>query len=70
MRPVTKWNMVVNRAEDVPLAFRDAFKQITTGRPGAAHIALPFDVQNGTVDAIGNLGRSKLWPLSGRAARA
>src|SRR6476661_844652 len=32
MRPVTKWNMVVNRAEDVPLAFRAAFRQITTGR--------------------------------------
>ncbi len=55
MRPVTKWNMVVNRAEDVPLAFRAAFKQITTGRPGAAHIALPFDVQNGTVK------RSAIW---------
>ena len=55
MRPVTKWNMVVNRAEDVPLAFRAAFKQITTGRSGAAHIALPFDVQNGTVK------RSEIW---------
>jgi acetolactate synthase-1/2/3 large subunit len=28
---------------------------MTTGRPGAAHIALPFDVQNGTVD------KTKLW---------
>ena len=55
MRPVTKWNMVVNRAEDVPLVFRAAFKQITTGRSGAAHIALPFDVQNGTVK------RSEIW---------
>ena len=62
MRPVTKWNMVVNRAEDVPLAFRAAFKQITTGRPGAAHIALPFDVQNGTVK------RAEIWgePSFGR----
>ena len=62
MRPVTKWNMVVNRAEDVPLAFRAAFKQITTGRPGAAHIALPFDVQNGTVK------RAAIWgePSFGR----
>ena len=62
MRPVTKWNMVVNRAEDVPLAFRDAFKQITTGRPGAAHIALPFDVQNGAVK------RAAIWgePSFGR----
>ena len=49
MRPVTKWNAVLNRAEDLPRVFRAAFKQITSGRPGAAHIALPFDVQNGKV---------------------
>jgi acetolactate synthase-1/2/3 large subunit len=55
MRPVTKWNTVLDRAEDLPGAFREAFKQITTGRPGAAHIALPFDVQNGVID------RSDLW---------
>jgi acetolactate synthase I/II/III large subunit len=50
MRPLTKWNTVLDRAEDLPGAFRQAFKQITTGRPGAAHIALPFDVQNGAVE--------------------
>ena len=50
MRPVTKWNTVIDRAEDLPGAFREAFEQITTGRPGAAHIALPFDVQNGAVN--------------------
>ncbi len=50
MRPVTKWNTVLNRSEDLPRTFRAAFKQITTGRPGAAHIALPFDVQNGRVN--------------------
>jgi acetolactate synthase-1/2/3 large subunit len=62
MRPVTKWNTVLDRAEDLPGAFREAFKQITTGRPGAAHIALPFDVQNGAVD------RSDVWaePTFGR----
>ena len=55
MRPVTKWNTVLDRAEDLPGVFREAFRQITTGRPGAAHIALPFDVQNGAVD------RSDVW---------
>jgi acetolactate synthase I/II/III large subunit len=55
MRPVTKWNTVLNRAEDLPRMFRAAFKQITTGRPGAAHIALPFDVQNGSVN------KSEVW---------
>src|SRR5262245_30041923 len=49
MRPLTKWNTVLDRADDLPRAFRAAFKEITTGRPGAAHIALPFDVQNGSV---------------------
>lgn len=55
MRPVTKWNAVLDRAEDLPRVFRAAFKEITTGRPGAAHIALPFDVQNGKVD------RAQVW---------
>jgi acetolactate synthase-1/2/3 large subunit len=50
MRPVTKWNTVLDRAENLPSAFREAFRQITSGRPGAAHIALPFDVQNGRVN--------------------
>ena len=62
MRPVTKWNTVLDRAEDLPQAFRQAFRQITSGRPGAAHIALPFDVQNGSVN------RSEVWgdPTFGR----
>jgi acetolactate synthase-1/2/3 large subunit len=50
MRPVTKWNAVLDRSQDVPRIFRAAFDQMTTGRPGAAHIALPFDVQNGPVE--------------------
>ncbi|MDP6705189.1 MAG: thiamine pyrophosphate-binding protein [Alphaproteobacteria bacterium] len=50
-RPLTKWNTVLDRAEDIPDAIRTAFRQMTTGRPGAAHIGLPFDVQRGTVDA-------------------
>src|SRR5215813_2604401 len=59
MRPVTKWNTVLDRAQDIPRVFRAAFSQMTTGRPGAAHIALPFDVQNGSVeraDVWGNHG--------------
>jgi acetolactate synthase-1/2/3 large subunit len=55
MRPVTKWNTVLDRPEDLPQIFRTAFKQMTTGRPGAAHIALPFDVQNGLVN------RAEVW---------
>src|ERR1700741_1425022 len=55
MRPVTKWNAVVDRAQDIPRFLRTAFNQMTTGRPGAAHIGLPFDVQNGSVE------RSDVW---------
>ncbi|MGH8688953.1 MAG: thiamine pyrophosphate-binding protein [Burkholderiales bacterium] len=50
MRPLTKWNEVLDRSADIPRVFRAAFEAMTTGRPGAAHIALPFDVQNGPVE--------------------
>jgi acetolactate synthase-1/2/3 large subunit len=55
MKPLTKWNAVLDRAADIPKVFRKAFEEMTTGRPGAAHIALPFDVQNGPVE------RSDVW---------
>ena len=50
MKPLTKWNTVLDRSVDIPRVFRKAFEAMTTGRPGAAHIALPFDVQNGPVE--------------------
>ena len=55
MKPLTKWNAVIDRAEDIPRVFRAAFEAMTSGRPGAAHIALPFDVQKGPVP------RAELW---------
>jgi acetolactate synthase-1/2/3 large subunit len=55
MQPLTKWNAVLDRSADIPQVFRAAFNAMTTGRPGAAHIALPFDVQNGPVE------RSDVW---------
>lgn len=48
-RPLTKWNQVLHRSADIPRVLRSAFTHMTTGRPGAAHIGLPFDVQTGTV---------------------
>jgi acetolactate synthase-1/2/3 large subunit len=50
MKPLTKWNAILDRAADIPRTFRTAFESMTTGRPGSAHIALPFDVQNETVE--------------------
>ncbi|MBT6427741.1 MAG: thiamine pyrophosphate-binding protein [Rhodospirillaceae bacterium] len=66
-RPLTKWNGVIERAEDIPKMLRAAFREMTTGRPGAAHLALPFDVQKGAVDATDiwhdeDLGRHPAWP--------
>lgn len=43
-RPVTKWNTTVDLASQLPAAVRTAFRAMTTGTPGAAHICLPFDV--------------------------
>jgi acetolactate synthase-1/2/3 large subunit len=50
-RPLTKWNAVIDRAEDIPRTVRAAFTHMTTGRPGAAHLAVPYDVQIGPVNA-------------------
>ncbi len=49
-RPLTKWNAMLDRAADVPRVVRAAFTAMTSGRPGAAHIGFPYDVQTGAVD--------------------
>jgi acetolactate synthase-1/2/3 large subunit len=50
MRPLTKWNAVIPRADMLPDMVRTAFRSMTTGRPGAAHLGLPIDVQRDPVD--------------------
>lgn len=51
-RPLTKWNASLDNAARLPAAVRQAFRAMTTGRPGAVHLALPFDTQkNGVPDA-------------------
>jgi acetolactate synthase-1/2/3 large subunit len=50
-RPLSKWNQVIHRAKDVPKTLRAAFTQMTTGRPGAAHVGVPYDVQTDPVDS-------------------
>ncbi len=47
---VTKWNRVVDHADLVPGSVRQAFRQATTGRPGATHLSLPMDVLDGETD--------------------
>lgn len=48
--PVTKWNTVINHPGRLPAAIRAAFRAATTGRPGAAHLGLPFDIQKAAID--------------------
>ncbi len=49
MRPLTKWNSVIVRADQIPRMVRTAFRSMTTGRPGAAHLGLPYDIQHDQV---------------------
>ena len=47
MRPLTKFNTRIQHADAIPDAVRTAFRKMTTGRPGSAHLAMPIDVQRG-----------------------
>ncbi len=65
-RPLTKWNCVLDTGAELPKMVRRAFREMTTGKPGAAHIGLPYDVQNQPVDeadvwADESLGRFPAW---------
>ena len=61
-RPLSKWNRVIDRAVDIPKTLRAAFTHMTSGKPGAAHLGLPFDVQKDPVH------EAELWadPKLGR----
>lgn len=58
--PVTKWNAVVETAGSLPRTVRRAFREMTTGRPGAVHLGLPFDVQKAPVDMDEVWGDSRM----------
>jgi acetolactate synthase-1/2/3 large subunit len=49
--PLTKWNTVIDHVGQIPHVFRTAFRAATTGRPGATHIGLPYDLQKQAFDA-------------------
>jgi acetolactate synthase-1/2/3 large subunit len=49
--PLTKWNGVADHVDHIPGLFRKGFRAITTGRPGAAHIGLPYDLLKQDLDA-------------------
>jgi acetolactate synthase-1/2/3 large subunit len=54
-RPLTKWNAVVDLVDQIPDTVRAAFRAMTTGRPGSAHIGLPYDVQKQRLASADNL---------------
>lgn len=53
--PLTKWCASLDSAARLPAMLRQAFRVMTTGRPGAVHLALPFDTQKAEVD------EAELW---------
>jgi acetolactate synthase-1/2/3 large subunit len=63
-RPVTKWNASLDDAQRLPAMVRRAFREMTTGRPGAVHLALPFDTQKNPVtpDEIWADARHQAFP--------
>ncbi|HTK02273.1 MAG TPA: thiamine pyrophosphate-binding protein [Bordetella sp.] len=50
-RPLTKWNRTIDRADQIPGMVRAAFRAMTSGKPGAAHLCFPYDVMKQKVDA-------------------
>jgi acetolactate synthase-1/2/3 large subunit len=50
-RPLTKWNTTIDRVDQIPGAVRAAFRAMTTGKPGAAHLCLPYDIQKHEMEA-------------------
>jgi acetolactate synthase-1/2/3 large subunit len=53
--PLTKFRASLDNAARLPATVRAAFRAMTTGRPGAAHLAFPFDTQKGETDT------SEIW---------
>ena len=51
MMPIVKHNWRIEKADDIPRTFREAFYLCTHGRTAPVHIDLPLDVQREEVDA-------------------
>src|SRR6185312_5373730 len=64
LRPATKWNTTVKRAEFLPDIIRRAFRIATSGRPGAVHISLPEDILESEVAGANIYGeeRCSIYP--------
>ena len=49
--PLTKWNATARSADEIPELVRQAFHEMTTGRPRPVHLDLPIDVLAQETDA-------------------
>ena len=69
-KPLTKWNTSLDDASRLPAMVRAAFSAMTTGTPGAAHLALPFNTQKAFVDPneVWADDRHQSFPASPRMA--
>ncbi|MGH9246832.1 MAG: thiamine pyrophosphate-binding protein [Acidimicrobiales bacterium] len=52
LAPVTKWTATVRRIDDLAPIVRRAFREATTGRPGAVAVICPQDILDGEPAAI------------------
>lgn len=50
--PFTKHSYLVEKTEDLPRIFKEAFHIATTGRPGPVLIDIPMDLQENTVESF------------------
>ena len=65
--PLTQFNAVIDHPERLASLVRAAFRAATTGRPGAAHLGFPLDMQRaevapGDIWAQPEFGRFPAWP--------
>ena len=66
---MTQFNAVIDQAGRLTPLVRAAFRAATTGRPGAAHLGFPIDVQRaqvapGEIWAQPEFGRFPAWPAA------
>ena len=54
-QPVTKFNVSVDRAEDLPFFLRQAFREATSGAPAPVHLELPGISGNSITDVATDL---------------
>lgn len=69
-KPLTKWNTMIDSGADIPRVLRRAFEQMTTGRSGAVHLGLPYDVQKQMVDETDIWGDASLGAYPARRSCA